>query len=149
LAGGEPADALHHGHQHGHSHDHQHDRAHDDGHHHGHEHLHRPNRLGIVGMGIAGGLVPSPSALIILLGAIGLGRTGFGVLLVIAYGLGMAATLTAAGLTLVMLRRRWAGRLARVGKRWTRLARLAPAGTALLVLLVGLGLVGRALAVVA
>jgi ABC-type nickel/cobalt efflux system permease component RcnA len=48
-------------------------------------------------MGIAGGLVPSPSALIVLLGAVGLGRTAFGVLLVLAYGAGMAAMLTAAG----------------------------------------------------
>lgn len=40
-------------------------------------------------MGIACGLVPSPSALIVLLGAIGLGRTAFGVLLVIAYEAGM------------------------------------------------------------
>ena len=100
-------------------------------------------------MGVAGGLVPSPSALIILLGAIGLGRTAFGILLVIGYGLGMAATLTAAGLTLVVLRRRWAGRFTRTGRRWAKVARLVPAGTAMLVLLVGVGLAGRALAVVA
>ena len=62
-------------------------------------------------MGVAGGLVPSPSALVVLLGAIALGRTWFGVLLVVAYGLGMAATLTAAGLLLVKLSRRWAGRI--------------------------------------
>jgi ABC-type nickel/cobalt efflux system permease component RcnA len=100
-------------------------------------------------MGIAGGLVPSPSALIVLLGAIGLGRTGFGVLLVLAYGMGMAATLTAAGLALVVVRRRWAGRLAGAGNRWAKLARLVPTGTAMLVLLVGVGLAGRALAVIA
>jgi len=45
-------------------------------------------------MGIAGGLVPSPSALVVLLGAIALGRTWFGVVLVLGYGVGMAATLT-------------------------------------------------------
>ncbi len=103
-------------------------------------------RWGIVGMGVAGGLVPSPSALVILLGAIGLGRTGFGVLLVLAYGVGMAVTLTAAGFALIQLRRRWGGRLTRLGARWTRLRGLAPAGTAALVLLVGIGLAGRALA---
>lgn len=103
------------------------------------------SQLNLVGMGTAGGLVPSPSALIVLLGAIGLGRTGFGILLVVGYGLGMAATLTAAGLTLIVLRRRWAGRLARAGSRWARLVQLAPAGTAVLVLLVGVGLAGRAL----
>jgi nickel/cobalt transporter (NicO) family protein len=92
-------------------------------------------------MGIAGGLVSSPSALIVLLGAIGLGRTAFGVLLVVAYGAGMAATLTAAGLLLVRVRDRWASHPRRA---LARLAALAPAGTAALVLCVGLGLAGRA-----
>src|SRR5262249_31195723 len=86
----------HHGHSHdhdhhGHSHNHDHD-------HHGRSHSHpsrQARRLSLVGMGIAGGLVPSPSALIVLLGAVGLGRTAFGVLLVVAYGAGMAAMLTA------------------------------------------------------
>ncbi|MEU0293849.1 nickel transporter, partial [Streptomyces microflavus] len=83
----------------------------------GHEHLPsaghtapgrtlRTSRSGLIGMGIAGGLVPSPSALVVLLGAVALGRTAFGVLLVIGYGLGMATTLTLAGLLLVRLRER-------------------------------------------
>jgi ABC-type nickel/cobalt efflux system permease component RcnA len=126
-----------HGHDHGHSHEHPQD-------HHGHPHPHpsRPvGRLGLVGMGIAGGLVPSPSALIVLLGAVGLGRTAFGVLLVLAYGAGMAAMLTAAGLVLVRMRDRWASRPRRT---LARLTALAPTGTAALVLCVGLGLAGRA-----
>ncbi len=97
--------SVHH-HDHGHSHEHPHD-------HHGHPHPHpsrQVGRLSLVGMGIAGGLVPSPSALIVLLGAVGLGRTAFGVLLVLAYGAGMAAMLTAAGLVLVRMRDRWASR---------------------------------------
>jgi nickel/cobalt transporter (NicO) family protein len=98
-------------------------------------------QLSLVGMDIAGGLVPSPSALIVLLGAVGLGRTAFGVLLVIAYGAGMAATLTAAGLVLVRVRDRCA---ARPRRTLARVAALAPAGTALLVLCVGIGLAGRA-----
>jgi ABC-type nickel/cobalt efflux system permease component RcnA len=57
-------------------------------------------------MGVAGGLVPSPSALVVPLGAVALGCTAFGILLVLAYGLGMAATLTLAGLLLVRLRDR-------------------------------------------
>jgi ABC-type nickel/cobalt efflux system permease component RcnA len=145
-----------HGDGHSHGHDHRPGGSHDHEPHgitrpHGHHHDRRDDgrRLSIVGMGIAGGLVPSPSALVILLGAIGLGRTGFGVLLVIGYGLGMAGMLTAAGLTLVAFRRRWAHRLTRVGNRWTRLARFAPTSTAVLVLLVGVGLCGRALAAVA
>ena len=96
-------------------------------------------------MGVAGGLVPSPSALIVLLASIGLGRTVFGVVLVLAYGVGMAATLTAVGLLLVRLR----GRLERRGTRprgrtvLTRLASAVPVLTAGLVLLVGLALVAR------
>jgi ABC-type nickel/cobalt efflux system permease component RcnA len=121
----------------GHRHHHHH---HDDNHHHDHPHP-AGRRLGLLGMGVAGGLVPSPSALVVLLGAIGLGQTAFGVLLVVAYGLGMAGTLTAAGLLLIRLRDRWA---ARPRRALTRLARLVPAGSAALVLCVGLGLAGRA-----
>jgi nickel/cobalt transporter (NicO) family protein len=128
---------------HHHAHDHQH--GHD--HHHPHRDHHHPHgtgpgrRLGLVGMGVAGGLVPSPSALVVLLGAIGLGHTAFGVVLVAAYGVGMAGTLTAAGLLLIRLRDRWT---ARPHRALTRLAGLIPAGSAALVLCVGLGLAGRA-----
>jgi ABC-type nickel/cobalt efflux system permease component RcnA len=76
-------------------------------------------------MGIAGGLVPSPSALIVLLGAVGLGRTAFGVLLVVAYGAGMAATLTAVGLMLVRVRDRWTSRPRRILARLVRWRRPA------------------------
>ncbi|MEO3924313.1 hypothetical protein ABGB07_10695 [Micromonosporaceae bacterium B7E4] len=145
-----------HGHDdtHGHGHDDTHAHRHDDTHGHGagrhHHHRHGPSRLGILGLGVSGGLVPSPSALVILLGAIGLGRTGFGVLLVVGYGAGMAATLTAAGLLVVRLRERWDQRRRRdrLTRRWRRLAALssaAPLGTAGLVLVVGLVLAGRAL----
>ena len=136
-------------HHHGHSHDHDHHgHSHDHGHHgHSHSHpSHQARRLSLVGMGIAGGLVPSPSALIVLLGAVGLGRTAFGVLLVLAYGVGMAAMLTAAGLVLVRVRDRWTSRPRRT---LARLAALAPTGTAALVLCVGLGLAGRAALAVA
>ncbi|GAA3020404.1 nickel/cobalt transporter [Streptomyces fulvorobeus] len=108
----------------------------------------RTNRGGLVGMGIAGGLVPSPSALVVLLGAVALGRTVFGVLLVVAYGLGMAGTLTLAGLLLVRLRDRVeAGMRTAAADRWTgvrRLARYGPVATAALVLVVGIGLTTRA-----
>src|SRR5262249_45520995 len=119
-----------HDHHHGHSHDHDH---HGDSHDHDHHGIslshasRRARRLSLVGMGIAGGLVPSPSALIVLLGAVGLGRTAFGVLLVVAYGVGMAAMLTAAGLVLVRVRDRWASRPRRA---LARLTALAPTGTA-------------------
>lgn len=129
--------------QHRHDH-HRHDHTHRDDHHRDHHHPHPAGpgrRLGLVGMGVAGGLVPSPSALVVLLGAIGLGHTWFGVLLVAAYGVGMAGTLTLAGLLLIRLRSRLP---ARPGRTLARLARLVPTGSALLVLCVGLGLAGRA-----
>ncbi|MFI0990796.1 nickel/cobalt transporter [Streptomyces exfoliatus] len=118
---------------------------------HTHPHSPSPTRTtkgGLIGMGIAGGLVPSPSALVVLLGAVALGRTAFGVLLVLAYGLGMAATLTIAGLLLVRLRDRVeAGLKAASADRWKRVRRLArygPVGTSALVLVVGFGLTARA-----
>ncbi|QTA36776.1 nickel/cobalt transporter [Streptomyces sp. CA-256286] len=108
----------------------------------------RTSRSGLIGMGIAGGLVPSPSALVVLLGAVALGRTAFGVLLVIGYGLGMAATLTLAGLLLVRLRERIENhdraRTLRHHPLLRKLARTGPVITALLVVAVGLGLTLRA-----
>lgn len=98
-------------------------------------------------MGVAGGLVPSPSALIVLLSAIALGRTAFGILLVIGYGLGMAATLTLAGLLLVVLRDRWQlnghGRWQSVSAAAAAWRRLAPYAMAMFVLVVGLGIALR------
>lgn len=122
------------GHDHGHGHGHQHG--------HGHGHGHR--RIALVGLGVAGGLVPSPTALLVLLGAIGLGRSWFGIVLVLCYGLGMAATLTAAGLLLVGLRERL--ERVRVSEGLRRLGAAAPALTAALVLVVGLGIAVRGLA---
>ncbi|MFK4037420.1 nickel/cobalt transporter [Nonomuraea wenchangensis] len=119
------------------------------GHGHGHGHGHE-RRAGLVGLGVAGGLVPSPSALIVLLGAIALGRTWFGVALVTAYGIGMAATLTVTGLLLVKLvdrleRRAAAGR--RLSARLAaRVSGLAPLGTAAMVVLLGAGLALRSAA---
>ncbi|MEV7114323.1 nickel/cobalt transporter [Streptomyces anulatus] len=108
----------------------------------------RTSRSGLIGMGIAGGLVPSPSALVVLLGAVALGRTAFGVLLVIGYGLGMAATLTLAGLLLVRLRERIEShdraRTLRHNPLLRKLARTGPVITSLLVVAVGLGLTLRA-----
>ena len=69
-----------------------------------------------------------------------LGRTGFGILLVLAYGLGMAATLTVAGLALLKVRDRMRGRF----QMLTRFAPAAPYATGGLVLVVGFGLAARA-----
>ncbi|MBW1601679.1 nickel transporter [Streptomyces sp. JJ66] len=105
-------------------------------------------RRGLIGIGIAGGLVPSPSALVVLLGAVALGRTPFGVLLVLGYGVGMAATLTAAGVLLVRFRDHavttWSTRLPQTGFV-RRVSRLGAPLTAAFVVLVGLALTLRAL----
>jgi nickel/cobalt exporter len=130
------------GHEHEHDHGHEHERGHDHGH--GHEHGRAGGRLGLAGIGVAGGLVPSPSALVVLLAAVGLGRAAFGVLLVIAYGLGMAATLTAAGLLLLAVQRRVTRTSGRLSRLATRLPRAAPLVTSGLVVLIGLGLAVRA-----
>lgn len=165
VVGHQESDHHEHGHaQHedadGHKHDHGLDQGHDHGHQHPHPHRHglfghthphsdeeKPiSRGGLVGLGVAGGLVPSPSALVVLLGAINLGRTVFGVALVLAYGLGLAITLTAAGLLLVPLRARADRLVAR--RQVTRFAKVVdalPMLTAALVLIVGLGLAGRSL----
>ncbi|GAA3686551.1 hypothetical protein GCM10022224_059270 [Nonomuraea antimicrobica] len=125
--------------RHGHPHEH--------GHGHGHGHGDRPaRRSGLIGLGVAGGLVPSPSALIVLLGAIALGRTWFGVALVTAYGVGMAATLTVTGLLLVRLVDRLERRASAGRRLAVRLSGLAPVGTAAMIVLLGTGLALRSVA---
>ncbi len=124
--------AHHHG---GHLHEHAHDP--------GHPHTRgRPRLRGLVAMGFAGGLTPSPSAVVVLLGAAALGRAWFGVLLVAAYGVGMAATLTGLGIALA----RWRNQLERRVRspRATSLWRLVPVATSLLIVVVGIGLVTSA-----
>lgn len=156
--GGHTHDHDDHGHDHhdGHDHDHQeHGHRHaDDDHHEGHDHPvpDRVSRSGLVGMGVAGGLVPSPSALIVLLSAIALGRTWFGVVLVLGYGVGMAAVLTLAGVALVKVRDRLqdrlSGRAGRVSNAMQRWGRLTPYLTAALVIVVGTGLAIRSLVII-
>ncbi|MEV6956082.1 nickel transporter [Streptomyces sp. NPDC051183] len=108
----------------------------------------RPAKTGLIGMGIAGGLVPSPSALVVLLGAVALGRTTFGITLVIGYGLGMAATLTLAGLLLVHVREHIETHrrthVLRENVLLRKIARTGPVLTSLLVIAVGFGLTVRA-----
>ena len=96
----------------------------------------------LVAMGFAGGLVPSPSALVVLLDAMALGRAWFGVVLVVAYGLGMAATLTGAGILLLRARGaldRGRGRIAGL----TRLAGALPLATSSVIVAVGVALAAR------
>ena len=122
----------------GHHHPHPHDHAH---HRHDGEAARPLGRRGLVALGLAGGMVPSPSAVVVLLGGIALGRAWFGVALVLAYGLGMAATLTGVGLLLAHLRNRMDRRLdLPTGSLLARLGRALPAVTASVIVLVGLAL---------
>ncbi|MBC9713709.1 nickel transporter [Streptomyces sp. TRM66268-LWL] len=106
------------------------------------------HRRTLIGVGIAGGLVPSPSALVVLLGAIALNRTAFGVLLVLAYGAGMAAVLSAAGLLVARCGHRAQALLegGRTGARIARVRAVLPVLTAALVIAVGTGMALRSAA---
>ena len=96
----------------------------------------------LVLMGVAGGLVPTPSALVVLLGAMALHRTWFGVVLVALYGLGMAASLMSAGLILVRLQG-WLERSWYQRPKAALVLRYLPAITALLLIGGGLSVIVR------
>ncbi|MFE7860223.1 nickel transporter, partial [Streptomyces sp. NPDC057403] len=153
-AHGTPSPAAHdHGHGHGHEHhDHHHDHphpSHEVEHTHGgftHTHSTAPTLRGTLLLGFAGGMVPSPSAVVVLVGAAALGQAWFGLLLVVAYGAGLALTLTAAGFAVVKLGTGMS-RVLDNRPRWTThpLAALvrssAPLMSALVVVALGAGLV--------
>ena len=136
-----------------HAHHHAHGVSHSHPHSHGFfSHTHEPAQLGtrsLVAVGFTGGLVPSPSALLVLLGGIALGRAWFGMVLVVAYGIGMAGALVAVGLALVKCRawfERQSARLTRTGhaRAATFARRWLPAATSAVVILIGLGVAARA-----
>ncbi|MFG2635832.1 nickel/cobalt transporter [Streptomyces sp. NPDC048362] len=114
----------------------------------GHTHSHptAPTLRGTLLLGFAGGLVPSPSAVVVLVGATALGKAWFGLLLVVAYGAGLALTLTAAGFAVVRLGS-GANRILERRPRWGThpltmlVSRTLPLGSAVLVLALGVGLV--------
>jgi nickel/cobalt transporter (NicO) family protein len=106
----------------GHSHEHSH------GHTHAHSHAHR---RGLLGMGAAAGLIPCPSALVVLLAAVSQHEIALGMLLIVAFSLGLAGTLTALGLAVVHAQRL----LPRL--RLPRLTAALPAASALLIVGVG------------
>jgi nickel/cobalt transporter (NicO) family protein len=123
---------LRHRRQHAHGHHHHH--------HHDHHHEHGHGRGGLLGVGIAAGLLPCPSALVVLLSAIALHRVGLGLVLILAFSAGLAATITAIGLVAVIARRAFS-RLRLDG----RLIRALPAASALAIVAVGVGITLKAL----
>jgi nickel/cobalt transporter (NicO) family protein len=93
-------------------------------------------------LGLAGGLIPSTSALLILLGSIAAGRPAFGFVLVVAFGLGMAGVMAGIGLVLVFAR----GRLDRLpsDRGIARLRDAVPLVAAVLVFGLGIYLTAQA-----
>ncbi|MGF1576933.1 MAG: nickel/cobalt transporter [Cyanophyceae cyanobacterium] len=134
----------HHGHHHHHEHSHDHEHHSHDHHDHSHGHHHHepttdPSWGSLIALGISGGLLPCPSALVAMLGSVALGKIGFGLVLVTSFSLGLAAVLTGLGL-LVIYARRWVE-----GARWQMpQLRLVPVLSALLILLVGVGMTAQA-----
>jgi nickel/cobalt exporter len=117
-----------------------HARGHDHDHDHHHDHDRGYGRGGLLGVGVAAGLLPCPSALVVLLSAIALHRIGLGLVLILAFSAGLAATITGIGLVAVLARRAFA-RLRLDG----RLFRALPAASALAIVAVGAGITLNAL----
>jgi len=118
-----------------------HDRAHRhvQHHHHDHPHDHGPSR-GLLAVGISGGILPCPTALVVLLAAISLHRVGFGLLLIVAFSLGLASVVTGIGLLAVSARRLF-GRLTLEGA----IVRALPAASAFAIVALGLVMTVRSL----
>jgi len=111
-------------------------------HHHHHHHHHGEEGTSIrslLAVGVSGGLLPCPSALVVLLAAISLHRVAFGLLLILAFSAGLALTITGIGLAAVLARTAFR-RVSFEG----RLVRLLPAASALVILAAGLAMTLRA-----
>jgi ABC-type nickel/cobalt efflux system permease component RcnA len=120
-----------------------HRRAHTRGHAHHHHHDHDHHDLSprsLLAVGVSGGLLPCPSALVVLLAAISLHRTAFGLALVLAFSVGLAITITAIGLVAVLARG-----VFRRKSFDSRLVGALPAVSAVAILVAGLVMTARAL----
>jgi ABC-type nickel/cobalt efflux system permease component RcnA len=128
----------------------RHRRAHAHGRHHHHYHDHTghvrgsdpgtgPSFRSLLAVGVSGGLLPCPSALVVLLAAISLHRIAFGLVLILAFSAGLALSITGIGLVAVLARKAFR-RLSFDGP----LIRLLPAVSALVILAAGLAMTVRA-----
>ena len=119
----------------------RHRRAHAHGHHHHHGHVPGsdpgtgPSFRSLLAVGVSGGLLPCPSALVVLLAAISLHRVAFGLILILAFSAGLALSITGIGLVAVLARRAFR-RLSFEGPAM----RLLPAASALVILAAGLAM---------
>jgi nickel/cobalt transporter (NicO) family protein len=140
MKGGDDHDHHHH-HPHDHDHDHPHPHNHD--HHQEHSHPHhehhqpkkRSTESSLLALGISGGLLPCPAALVLLLGAIAVNKTALGLLLVIAFSLGLAGVLTGLGLLMV-----YAKRLFKHLPSSPRVVKVLPVLSAIAITLIGTGI---------
>jgi ABC-type nickel/cobalt efflux system permease component RcnA len=129
----------------GRAHEHDHDHVHATP---GHDHAPPTDPDGrtlswprLIALATAGGLLPSPTAVVVLLTALTLGRTGLGLAAVGAFSIGLAATLTVIGLGVVWGQRR----LADLGGAWSgRILRLAPVAGGIVVAVLGAAVAVRA-----
>jgi ABC-type nickel/cobalt efflux system permease component RcnA len=133
---------------HGHRHDHDEHHARPEGwhEHDGHGHTHVPQqqmgKRGLFALGLSGGMIPSVSALLVLIGSISIGRPAWGVVLTVAFGIGMAAVLVGIGFGLVYARR-FVERIPQA--RTLDLGRRVPLLSAVVVLLAGALIAGQGL----
>lgn len=131
-----------HGHTHDHDHDHDHDHHHHHGHshdHHHHHHHHHDGKGGLWSLGISGGLVPCPEAMVVLMLSITLRKLAFGLALLVSFSLGLAAVLMAIGVAMVM-----AGPAIQKFTGENRWVKMLPVGSAVIVTILGIGLVVQA-----
>jgi nickel/cobalt exporter len=140
-----PAEDAH-GHGHEHAHDHGHDHAaHDHGHDHGHGHSHAaPDQLSLrslVALGVSGGLLPCPSALVVLLSAIALHRLAFGLALIVAFSFGLASVISGIGLAVLYARKLFT----RLPSDHGRVVQILPVASAVIITTLGLVLTARSL----
>jgi nickel/cobalt transporter (NicO) family protein len=110
----------------------RHRRAHPHGNDHDHHHAHDLSGRSLVAVGISGGLLPCPSALVVLLAAISLHRLAYGLVLIVAFSVGLAATITGIGVAAVVAKNAFA-RFSFEG----RALRLLPAASAVAILAAG------------
>jgi ABC-type nickel/cobalt efflux system permease component RcnA len=129
---------LEHRRRRGHTHAHAHGHRHSDHHEHGDAHDLSPR--GLVGVGVAAGLLPCPSALVVLLSAIALHRLAFGLALIVAFSIGLAATITGIGLVAVLARRAFAR-----ARFDGPLVRALPSLSAAVIVVAGVAITARAL----
>jgi nickel/cobalt exporter len=145
----EVAHAHDHAHDHGHAHDHAPAltavQAHDHGHDHGHGHSHDvPDELSmrsLIGLGVSGGLLPCPSALVVLLSAIALHRLAFGLALIVAFSLGLATVISGIGLAVLYARKLFT----RLPSDHGRIVPALPVVSAVIITVLGLVLTARSL----